>query len=224
MVEKPRVIQTVGILHTHEETVLVDEYALAVGKVTASWNTFQEELGRIFAEVIGVPRRVALAVWYSTRSDRSQRAMLKAAVAASEGGGWNARFPKAREDLLWLLGEANKLAEDRNDAIHAPIAIETDVPAATSEVVASMSAYHYGQPQARRLLGKNLITEFEWCERRAAALTLFTAAIYEAFVDEQRLWPKRPRLPTRGQKRAAQDPPHPPRKRSRARRHRSSRA
>jgi hypothetical protein len=101
-----------------------DAYALAVGKVAYAWNHLQERLGQIFGIVLGAEANhfIATAVWYSSDSDRAQQAMLREAITASPADRWLNR-PKAKDDIIWLLKEANKLTDDRNNAIHTPVAV-----------------------------------------------------------------------------------------------------
>ena len=86
--------------------------------VSHEWNHLHEKLGELFAVVIDAERVVALAIWYSTESDRAQRKMLKAAVNANPAR-WKA-FPKATDDLKWLLDRTEEVAEHRNNAVHPP--------------------------------------------------------------------------------------------------------
>jgi hypothetical protein len=85
------------------------------------------DASRLFARIVGgwdydVQRNVALAVWYSSYSDRSQRQMLKAAIkAATHDPIWAGLPDNARADLLlWLMEQANNLGNKRDEAIHAP--------------------------------------------------------------------------------------------------------
>jgi hypothetical protein len=47
-----------------------------------SWNHLQDALGQLFGLVAGMNHWVALAIWYSSRSDRAEREMLRARRAA----------------------------------------------------------------------------------------------------------------------------------------------
>jgi len=80
-----------------EATAAFEEYALAVGKVAYAWNYLHERLGELFVVVSGAKQSVALAIWYSTKSDRTQRDMLRAAVNAIPSR-WE-KLPKAPDDL-----------------------------------------------------------------------------------------------------------------------------
>jgi hypothetical protein len=135
---------------------------------------------------------VALAIWYSTKSDRTQRDMLEAAVNASPGR-WE---PKARDGLKWLLCCADELAERRNDAVHAPVTFHMGPREDGGfEVVAS---YFAGNPRAKNLRGKRLLVEFDWRERYAETLSRFSDGLVAAiaYPDSNR-WPDPPPKPTR---------------------------
>jgi hypothetical protein len=97
-----------------------ETYVAAVGKVAYAWNYLHEQLGLLFAVVSGAKREVALAIWYSTKSDRAQREMLQAAADATNSER-SKQLPRASDALKWLLDRANELAEARNDAVHAHV-------------------------------------------------------------------------------------------------------
>ena len=175
-------------------------YAAAVGKVAHSWNFLHERLGGLFADVTGMDRNIALAIWYSTESDRSQDNMLKAAIAASPDDRWLPRLPNAKAELLWMIERVINLAEARNNAIHAPCSFVID--SGSHQMAASIFS---GHKRAKNLLGKKLLEEFEWCERRAEALSRFADRASTALRFERYPWPERPALPTRGQKKVLPD-------------------
>jgi hypothetical protein len=60
-----------------EATAAFEEYALAVGKVAYAWNYLHERLGELFVVVSAAEQAIALAIWYSTKSERGQRDMLR---------------------------------------------------------------------------------------------------------------------------------------------------
>src|SRR5215472_2706797 len=98
-----------------------DTYVSAVSKASHAWNRFQEELGQLFAVVAKGNRDEMLAIWYSANNDRAQRNMLRAVINAKLQEYWSDWLETdALNDLTWLLEEADKLAQNRNDAIHAP--------------------------------------------------------------------------------------------------------
>jgi hypothetical protein len=192
-------------------------YAAAVGRVAHAWNYLQERLAQIFVSVTAADRSIALAIWYSTENDRAQRKMLEAAITVSPGDRWKLVSSEVKNDLKWLLDRANELAEERNNAIHAPCSL---VIADNTPVIGA--PYYAANPRARKLIGRTLLTEFEWCEQSAETLTRYADMITTALnYPSHYTWPERPRLPTRGPKKTPQDPHRPPRLRSRSRRRRS---
>jgi hypothetical protein len=175
-----------------------EPYVAAVGRVSHAWNYLHERLGQLFVGVTECERKIALAVWYSTKSDRGQREMLEAAIRASDADRWLPRLPAARADLLWMLNEADHLAEVRNDAMHVPCS------AYTSEKGTEMGvAFFNGNPRARKLFGMKIIQEFEWCEQNTEALTRFAEKAETALAFERYPWPERPPMATRGHQKTA---------------------
>jgi hypothetical protein len=55
-----------------------------VGTPAFAWNFLHERLARLFIIVSGAERHIALAIWYSTDSDRTQQGMLRVAIEAGE--------------------------------------------------------------------------------------------------------------------------------------------
>jgi hypothetical protein len=181
-------------LPTNEERKAAFEaYVAAVGKVAHAWNYLHEKLGTLFVVVSGAEKEVvALAIWYSVKSDRAQRDMLRAAVNATNSER-SERMPRAADDLKWLLDRANELAEERNNAVHAPCSLY--IGGSGSEMGA---AFFNGNPRAKNLMGKELLVEFAWCEGCAESLSLFTQRLATAIAfPDQYEWPKQPKLPTR---------------------------
>lgn len=177
-----------------EASAAFEEYALAVGKVAYAWNYLHERLGELFVVVSGAEQAIALAIWYSTKGDRAQHDMLQAAVKANPGR-WE-KLPKALADLVWLLKCADEVARARNNAVHAPVSFYIGAREhGGSEMVA---AYWAGNPRAKRLRGKRLLVEFEWCERYAEVLSQFSDQLVAAIAHPDiNRWPDQPSKPTR---------------------------
>lgn len=107
------------IRETHEA---IEAYCVAVGLVVYEWNDLHERLGRLFAVVREGGRQKTLTEWYAVRSDTRQREELRRAITEMTPDRWK-KSPRALDDLKWLLDRADKLASDRNDAIHAPCSL-----------------------------------------------------------------------------------------------------
>jgi hypothetical protein len=179
-----------------------DEYLPALGKVAHNWNHLQENLGKLFASVVSKTRAqadtmsrarlggVLLAVWYSEPSDRAQRRMLRAAINADAPKKNDRAPPHAVEDISWLLDEADKLGQRRDEALHAPFGMGFG-PTGISVV----AAYAQGNPLAKRLLGKDILDELSLSAWRAAELSRYAAQIDLALKEKGPAWPdKRPSL------------------------------
>ena len=175
---------------TFEETKKAfDAYVAAVGKVAYAWNYLHEELGKLFVVVGGAEREVALSIWYSVRNDGAQREILRAAVNATNSER-SERLPKAPDDLKWLLDRANDLADARNNAVHAPCSLY--IGGTGSEMG---PAFSNGNPRTKKLMGKELLVEFAWCERYAETLSRFTRMLGIAIaLPERYQWPERPKI------------------------------
>jgi hypothetical protein len=169
----------------------MNPYVTALGRVAHSWNYLQESLGQLFCTVTGLDERVGQAIWHSTSSDRAQREMLSAATSTSLDRRLTTDYPKAKEDIKWLLDRANKVADQRNDAIHAPISIS--IGQSEFEIV---PASYYGNPRAKKLVWKDIIAEFKWYELSADALTRFARAVRTAIQSDTFPWPDKPQMPT----------------------------
>lgn len=199
-------------------------YVLGIGQLALAWNDLHEKLGDIFVVVMegntaadnhDVTYQLA-AVWSAASSDRTKREMLKAAVAsprALEGG----PFPKLQDDISWLLGQAMKLEDRRNDIIHAPLFSLVD-PGTNVSLVAQYFALQVGaevipnlmlqNTRATKLVDKNpkgqMLADFRWCRDSILALRDYASLITLGITVDQRAWPDRPQMPSRGQKKLVQ--------------------
>lgn len=175
----------------NELTAAFEPYYAAVGRTAHAWNHLQDELANLFADLTELDS-LGLALWHALKSDRTQRDVLEAAAKAKgEDEEWLSGFPKAKDDILWLLARANELADKRNDAIHAPCTI--GIASGQIEIVPSS---FFGNPRARKLQGKQILNEFAWYEERADVLRNFAVALGSCLRrHDTRTWPERPRTP-----------------------------
>jgi hypothetical protein len=160
-----------------------------LGWLVYEWNRFQEALAELFSDMLGVRQNMPFAIWYSTTNERAQREMLRAAVEQ--------KYPPVpssdphRETLLWLTNQAAKLADQRNDAIHAPI-----VFVQASDQIELLPMYLFGNPRATKLKNKDLLKEFRWYREHASTLADFAEKIHWALIfPADFAWPDRPPLP-----------------------------
>lgn len=165
-------------------------YIEAAGEVVNAWNRLQEALKGVFAAITKMPRDMAYAIWHSSRSDSSQREMLRAAIAAtSDDEPWMARLPDAKRDLMLLLQKAGKTGQTRNDAIHAPISLALD-----GGKLVVIPVYFNGNPRAENLKDKDIISEFNRCRDEAYILKEFADKAQTAINFPSYAWPDKPAL------------------------------
>jgi hypothetical protein len=166
-------------------------YITAAGEVVNAWNKLQEQLNLVFVAVTGMPKDMATAIWHSVRSDRVQRDLLLAAIDAAAKGKWaDTRVDRASDDVSALVKHANTLAQDRNNAIHAPVSLSID----DDKKLVPFPVHFHGNRLAKRLLGKNIIVEFNRCRDEAIILKEYAEKIETALNHPSYAWPDRPAL------------------------------
>lgn len=183
-------------------------YVAAIGQTALAWNDLHEHLGRFFGHFMrGASREAGLAIWQSSRVDRSKRQLLEAAVKTAPKE-LTSGHPKFKDDLLWLLARVEALEDTRNNVVHAPLHLEFDSDDLAPPIaqykkgdfisVASVLPMDFGNnTRAKNLIGKNLLSEYRWCRDSLVKLRVFLRAIDES-VDSGKTWPRRPKLPIRG--------------------------
>lgn len=167
-----------------------NEYALALGTVVHSSSNFQETLSRLYWHLVGGDLRVSNAVWHSSISDKAQREMLRAALDAKPEHFWEKRLPKARKELGWLITEADKVANQRNNAVHAPCLFSYEA----GEVISVPFTLNR---RAANLKNKKLIKEYELYADILGKLNTFALMAAVALGNNSEPWPDKPVLPTR---------------------------
>jgi hypothetical protein len=164
-------------------------YITAAGEVVNAWNKLQKQLSLVFVATTGMPKDMATAIWHSVRSDAVQRDMLNAAIVETNPDIWKGRLSSAKDDLERLLKVANKLSKARNDAIHAPVALAID-----NGKLIPFPNYFHGNPRAKNLKGKDIVTEFRRLRDNANTLREFAEKAETALNHASYAWPDRPAL------------------------------
>jgi hypothetical protein len=172
-------------------SVAFDSYATALGRVVHSWNRLHERLEYLFATIVGGHEMIPRRIWHSSNNDRAQRGMLKAAIEAVPSQRWEQTSPNTLKDLRWLIEEINSLATHRDNAVHAPVT--TRHQAGDVDMITREDSLYQ---RARNLAGKELIVEFDYCERRSDVYWEFVGCANHA-LGGRRAWPNRPSLPNR---------------------------
>jgi hypothetical protein len=174
----------------------IEAYCVAVGLVVYEWNDLHEKLARLFALVREGDRQETLAEWYAIRSDTRQREKLRCAITETTSGRWK-KSPRAPDDLKWLLDRIDKLANDRNNAIHAPCSLYLRGDG-SSEVMAAVRSANAGNRRAKDLEGEDLLVEFHWCAAHAVCLGRFAGMLAPAMASPDHYeWPERPKILSR---------------------------
>jgi len=172
----------------------LDPYATEIGHIAIAWNRLHENLALLFWHAIG-PGAAPFAIWNTLGSDRTQREVLRAAVQANAFSGRSDR-KRISEDALWLLKQADKLADQRNDAVHGPITTLTDT--LTGETTVAPQTF-FGNRRAKKLEKKDLISEFIWYRKSIETLSSYAADLIRERPSST-TWPAKPQLPKRDRK------------------------
>lgn len=165
-----------------------ESIALALGQVALAWNDLHLSLSGLFGTVVHIGNGVMSgAIWNSLHSDKAQRDMLQAAITTNALG--YELKNKTREEILWVLNRSQKLANDRNNALHVPL-----VRAAEGEVV---SFFGLGNQRALNLKDNNLERLFSCVYEDIMILSGYVDGIEESIRRPQIDFPIRPRLTNR---------------------------
>jgi hypothetical protein len=196
---KPSIRKRVGKRYTAPE---FRPYVTALGQLSLAWNDLQECFGALFWTLMSPPpletafaHREALFVWYSIKSDRSQREMLKAA-ANNLTIDWHQ--PALVDEINWTINKADRLEDWRNDAVHSPLFLNRAEGLARGIPRGIRPASWQFNPRAIKLEKRqDLLNEFKFCRDFAIALADYTHLIDIALINPHRPWPDRPILPNR---------------------------
>lgn len=160
-------------------------FATAVGEMTLAWNDLHEMLKGVFWQALGVNNGVfAYAVWYSGKSDRAQRDMLRALATTPALG--NRLTSRTKAEVLWVLNRTDSLEDLRNDVIHSPFIL------AGSEV---HSSWHEGHKRAGKLSGKDVLGDVRKFYEAVVMLRDYAWHVYRVITGSHDTLPERPRLP-----------------------------
>ena len=189
-----------AVLPTQEELdaaeIALRPYFLALGRVAHFWNHLHEELGKLFCSVSCLELYHGMSIWHELKSDRSQRDILRGIVQTRlQEEDWTKQRPKVAEAIIELLNATNTLAERRNNAIHAPCSVSIRDGVKELEII---PVTFFGNDKAKRLSGKDILSEFKWYEESAETLRRWTVDCRFA-VDACLSSPQKPHMPTRGQ-------------------------
>ena len=196
-----------------------EPYIRAIGQAALLWNDLHEWFGHLYTVCMGGGIiNQHLRVWNSLANDRAKREMLLASaqyyfVDEPKGRPLGKPTPfqtRSFEAIDWLYKEAQKLEEDRNNIIHAPL-----WKSQSGGDVYPSSAF--GNQRAQKLDDKYLLKEYHRIRDTTHLLRNYAVSVHDPMCDLQLVWPVTPKLPDRkGSKRPPPPRLEPPKERSRS--------
>lgn len=168
---------------------LTEKYTRQTGRAISAWNLLQDTLGTLFAEIANPSHhKMALAIWYSQQSDRSQRGMLKAVSQVAYGAD-----SKLHGEIKWLCGAADTLAEHRNNVTH--VAYSVDLDRTLSKVAIAPRGVGVSA-RADKMSTRDIFEEMRVVEENSKALFQFAILLTPsiAYPEMQEPLPDRPSL------------------------------
>lgn len=179
-------------------------YVTAIGRLALAWNALHEDLGRVFCRFMGETQNDNRywAVWSAIAFDRPKRVVLKSVIA--EALSREGADVKKLQDIEWLINEADRQEDRRNDAVHAPLVLlghrEPQYVGYPRWVIPDTDRKHV---RALKLRQKAILEEFRWT---CAVILLLRDFADKAAVawEKGKPWPRRPSLPDRQAKRKNQ--------------------
>ena len=211
-------------------------YTMTIGQFVLTWNDLHEKLALIFTAILSYGDRKRIpkkhrpeyefremerlaGIWNSSPYDRPKREMLRGILVPLITSDF-IQFWNFEEDIRWILDEADKIEEIRNNAVHAPLIhnfnefdISPMFPASAGRRKFNWSGGKITpnvllrNRRALRIAQKHpngdILRELRWARDASAILRDFALRIYWALLYEPAPWPRRPVLPNRGRKKYA---------------------
>jgi hypothetical protein len=175
-------------------------YTAALGQIALAWNGLHSAMAMLFCTVMGGGMSNQFpAIWHTLKNDGAQRDILQAAAKDSFGYA-SPVGAKVFEEITWINGQARKVSDARDDALHSPLwGFKRGRPEPLVVPVTGL-----GHVRAKKLADaqRGLLTEFRWCRDSSLVLTDYVKDIDELLCRDPLpllSWPERPSLPNRGQ-------------------------
>jgi hypothetical protein len=106
-----------------EDTDIVAEHAELLGREALAWNDLTHILAHLFEQFSGLPRDEANAIFFTPKSDSTQRAMLRSIAEFALKP-----HPKLWQELVTCRDIINNLSGERNAAMHTSWAVTFPEP------------------------------------------------------------------------------------------------
>lgn len=210
-------------------------YTTTIGQFVLTWNDLHEKLAFVFTAVLShddrkrIPEKKRpeyefremerlVGIWNSSVYDRPKREMLRGIMVPLVTSDF-LEFSNFEEDIRWILDEADRIEEIRNNAVHAPLIHnynEFDVspmyPASqdrrkyktvfvgAGKIIPNVLMSNRRALRIAKRHSDDLLRELRWARDASAVLRDFALRIAWALLYEPAPWPRRPSLPGRGQK------------------------
>lgn len=166
-----------------------NDFALALGQLNLAWNDLHLSMGGLFSSILKITNQlVPNAIWASIKSDRAQRDMIRALLKHPNAIGYELH-ETGENEITWILGKIENLAERRNDFIHSPFVLSggTEIAPFHGEV----------HKRGMNLRERDLLAEARWFYDRTTALRDYCDQIEKAIRDGTEALLDRPKSPTR---------------------------
>jgi hypothetical protein len=189
-------------------------YVTAIGQAALAWNDLHERLALLFCSIMGggwIDR--PMGVWFSSQFDRPRRAMLRSAAETATGDEIG-RHPTLVDDLVWVITQTDKLEDERNNMVHAPL-YRVRPARYMFGLSGVMPNTMLGNTRAKRLDKSDILFEFRRIRDTALVLRDFASAMDVALTRERVPWPERPSLPARAPETKSRTRPRQGKKQSR---------
>ncbi len=192
----------------------VKRHATQSGQIMWGWNFLQAGFLNIFAQIVApANRNLALTLWHTIQSDKTQREMTLAVAATVLPDN-----SKLLADIDWVVKAAQKLSPFRNDSAHTGISLGGDFDEKGRYRMMVYPDIKSGRPAAVERL-KQLPVEKYWRNVRGDLWVLgrYANSLAGRVNNDPSFGPlfRRPRLltlpPTKGRGRRKSRPPAKPR-------------
>jgi hypothetical protein len=179
--------------HSEVDKLLLEAYEpfmMALGELAFQWNALQDEMCSLFCVLLQSKNPdIGEAIWHTVKSDRGQREMLMNLLPVARINGLKISLP-FQKDIKDVLNSIMKLENDRNDAIHSPMAIWIE-----AEGFAIKPNTLSNNPRARNLEGKNLMQTFGYVTHCAGLYGRYLNKVQAKIINKDEPFPKKPQAP-----------------------------
>jgi hypothetical protein len=213
-----------------------NRYTTTIGQFVLTWNDLHEKLALMFTGILSYVDRKKIpkkhrpeygfremerfaGIWNSSPYDRPKRETLRGILVPLVTSDF-IQFESFEDDVRWILDEADKIEEIRNNAVHAPLIhdfnefdISPMFPASADRRKIRSSGGKITpnvlmrNRRALRIVQKHhdgdMLRELRWARDASTVLRDFALRISWALLYEPAPWPRRPDLPNRGSKKYA---------------------